>query len=101
MSGRLFRGEPGSSGRRDRVALVATLTFFGALSAWLLPDGWRLASLPLALICATIAQRYVGRRAAKDMPEAAAEETATSDVSEPSWYRARRSPPVTRRPSQP
>jgi hypothetical protein len=65
VTGRLFRGEGGISVRRDRVVLVATLAFFGALSAWLLPDGWRLASLPLALICATVAQRYVGGRAAK------------------------------------
>ncbi|MGY1498203.1 hypothetical protein ACW4TU_16635 [Streptomyces sp. QTS52] len=45
--------------RRDRAAPIATLIVFGTLSAWLLPDGWRLASLPLALVCATIAQRYV------------------------------------------
>jgi hypothetical protein len=51
--------------RRDRVVLIATLIVFGALSAWLLPDGLRLASLPLALICATIAQRYVAGRTAR------------------------------------
>ncbi|NEA62240.1 hypothetical protein [Streptomyces sp. SID12488] len=50
--------------RGDRVALIATLIVFGALSAWLLPDGWRLASLPLALVCATTAQRYVAGRTA-------------------------------------
>ncbi|MDX2547893.1 hypothetical protein ACOT81_29435 [Streptomyces sp. WI04-05B] len=51
--------------RPDQVALIATLIVFGALSAWLLPDGSRLASLPLALICATIAQRYVAGRTAR------------------------------------
>ncbi|GAA0341083.1 hypothetical protein ACKI1I_31700 [Streptomyces turgidiscabies] len=79
--------------RRDRVAVVATLTFFGALSAWLLPDGWRLASLPLALICATIAQRSWAGALRRGLPEATAEETATSDVSESSWNRARRPSP--------
>ncbi|WP_330288340.1 hypothetical protein [Streptomyces sp. NBC_00576] len=55
-----------------RAALIATLAVFGALSAWLLPDGWRLASLPLALICATIAQRYVAgpRGRTEDAPGA-------------------------------
>ncbi|WP_371662095.1 hypothetical protein [Streptomyces sp. NBC_00280] len=53
--------------RHDRVALTATLAVFGALSAWLLPDGWGLASLPLALICATIAQRYVVGRTADNV----------------------------------
>ncbi|MDX3458293.1 hypothetical protein PV396_41245 [Streptomyces sp. ME02-8801-2C] len=55
--------------RRDRVVLVLVLVVFGALSAWLLPDDWRLASLPVALICATIAQRYVaGRRGEETSP---------------------------------
>jgi hypothetical protein len=55
-----------------RAALLATLAVFGALSAWLLPDGWRLASMPLALICATIVQRYVagGRGRTGDVPGA-------------------------------
>lgn len=51
--------------RPGPVALIAPLIAFGALSAWLLPDGWRLASLPLALICATTAQRYVAGRSAQ------------------------------------
>lgn len=51
--------------RHDQAVLIATLAVFGALSAWLLPDGWRLASLPIALICATIAQRYVAGRTAR------------------------------------
>jgi len=51
--------------RPGQVALIATLMVFGALSAWLLPDGWRLASLSVALICATTAQRYVAGRTAR------------------------------------
>ncbi|WP_405535700.1 hypothetical protein OG787_17530 [Streptomyces sp. NBC_00075] len=51
--------------RPEQVALIATLIVFGALSAWLLPDGWRLASLPIALTCATIVQRYVAGRTAQ------------------------------------
>ncbi|MFF3379802.1 hypothetical protein ACFYXF_43480 [Streptomyces sp. NPDC002680] len=51
--------------RPDQVALIATLMVFGALSAWLLPDGWRLASLPVALICATVVQRCAAGRTAR------------------------------------
>ncbi len=61
----MLREESSISVRRDRVALIATLAAFGTLSAWLLPEGWRLASLPLALICGTIAQRYVAGRTAQ------------------------------------
>ncbi|WP_329272435.1 hypothetical protein [Streptomyces sp. NBC_01451] len=65
MTGPVFRGGRAISARRDRVVLIATLIVFGALSAWLLPDGWRPASLPPALICATIARRYVAGRTAR------------------------------------
>lgn len=54
-----------SRARRDQAVLIAALAVFGALSAWLLPDGWRLASLPVALVFATIVQRYVAGRTAR------------------------------------
>ncbi|MEU6223949.1 hypothetical protein [Streptomyces sp. NPDC047042] len=69
MTARMWRVGRGILGRRDRVVQVLVLVVFGAFSAWLLPDGWRLASLPVALICATGAQRYVAcRRAAAGSP---------------------------------
>lgn len=71
--------------RRDQAVLIAALAVFGALSAWLLPDGWRLASLPVALICATVARRYAaGARHGDTGDEGRG--TAMSDSNDPSWY---------------
>ncbi|SER13877.1 hypothetical protein SAMN04487983_1011162 [Streptomyces sp. yr375] len=45
-----------------QVVFVGMLAVFGALSAWLLPDGWKLMSIPLALVCATAARGWAAGR---------------------------------------
>ena len=51
--------------RRERIAQLAILVFFGVVSSVILPDGWKLVSIPIALAAVSLALGYLRTRDAR------------------------------------
>ena len=51
-----------ASVNQDRLIQIAVLCVFGILSYLILPSGWELASLPIALVCVTVITRFLHER---------------------------------------